>query len=171
MALVQLGRNSWGCTPGAAKGAAFSTATSTGLERSWDPALEVNPGESLGGSFPTLQQLQLGGKVPLGDPGRASSAGTREQQGSWEWNRKVQVTQIFLAQRHSWWQLSTVGERRMNRQEWSLGRELWSSEGGDEGPGDTIRGHWRKEGQEGARPPGVVGSGTVTRGATWTPVS
>lgn len=165
--LEQLGRAggiSWHCTPGTAKGAA-----STGLECSWDPALEVSPGENLAGSFPTLQQLQRSrgwvGRCPLLHMG--CSAGSREQQGSWEWSRKVQVTQIFLAQSTaggSWERGGQIGRSGV----WP---ENCGAQRGDEGPGDTISGHWRKEGQEGARPPGVVGPGMVTRGATWTLVS
>lgn len=101
---------SWHCSPGTAKGAACSKATSScqpaqGWRSNWEPALEVNPGENPGEFIPHPQTAAgprgLGGKVPwlhLCCSGRASSAGSREQQGSWEWNRKVQVTQIFLAQ-------------------------------------------------------------------------
>lgn len=75
----------------------------------------------------------------LGCRGRAGSAGTREQRGSWEQNRNVRVTQRFLARG------AASGSRAQRERGGQAGRDPLEESGqstmglrnGDEGPGNT----------------------------------
>lgn len=137
------------------------------LEGNWLPFLELNPGEKAGvfAPHPGPSCRREGALAAGWHPGcrsRASSAGAREQRGSWEQHGEVRVTQRFLA-----W--GAAGASRAQRERGGQagrnpleepGQRTTGLRSWDKGPGNARRmwcGGSPGEGQAGARPPGSAG--------------